>query len=249
MSEFIKAQTQVLLELKKIEEKIGRLQLEMDRFPAEANRLTQSVNKKKEEVDGNRAFVESAEKTLRKSEIDLKEMEDKLRKAEDKMREVKTNEEFQAALKENETQKRDKSTLEDLVLKLMNELESKRKSLRELDKSFQAFSATVKTDLDKIEQERQTIARELEQFLAKRNEKSSALSGEIASLFKRVTVRTRGAAVVSAENGLCLGCNMRIRPQIYNEVLGFKAIHPCPNCGRIILIAAGDEDRPEAAAT
>lgn len=248
MSEFIRAQTQVLFELKKIEEKVGRLQLELDRFPAESNRLTSSLNGKKEELDNNKNFVESAEKTLRKSEIDLKEMEDKLRKAEDKMREVKTNEEFQAAIKENDTQKREKATLEELVLKLMNELDGKRKSLRELDKTYQAFADTVKKELEKIESERQGVAQQLEQFLAVRQEKSSSLSGEVAALFKRVTIRTRGAAVVTAENGLCHGCNMKIRPQIYNEVLGFKAIHPCPNCGRIILIGGGEEPSSEAAA-
>ena len=247
MSEFIKAQTQVLFELKKIEEKVGRLQLELDRFPAESNRLTSSLNGKKEELDSNRSYVENAEKTLRKSEQDLRELEDKLRKAEDKMREVKTNEEFQAAIKENDTQKREKATLEELVLKLMNELESKRKTLREQDKTYQAFAETVKIELEKIETERQGVARQLEEHLAVRHEKSSSLSGEVATLFKRVTTRTRGAAVVTAENGLCMGCNMKIRPQIYNEVLGYKAIHPCPNCGRIILIGGGEEPSPEAA--
>lgn len=247
MSEFIKAQTQVLFELKKIEEKVGRLQLELDRFPAESNRLTQTLNGKKEELDNNKSFVENAEKTLRKSELDLKELDDKLKKAEDKMREVKTNEEFQAALKENETQKRDKSTLEELVLKLMSELDAKRKTLKEQDKTYQAFADTVKKELEKIESERQVVARQLEEHLTNRHQKAASLSGEVAALFKRVTIRTRGAAVVAAENGLCLGCNMKIRPQIYNEVLGFKAIHPCPNCGRIILIGGGEEPSPEAA--
>lgn len=247
MSEFIKAQTQVLFELKKIEEKVGRLQLEMDRFPAETQRLNQALNRKQEEVDGHKTFVETAEKTLRKSEQDLREIEDKMRKAEDKMRDVKTNEEFQAAIKETDSQKRDKATLEELVLKMMGELDNKRKELKEMEKGFKTFSEAMDRDLKKIDEERAAVGRQLEEHLATRNEKSAALSGDIAGLFKRVTGRTRGAAVVTAENGLCHGCNMRIRPQIYNEVLGYKAIHPCPNCGRIIVITGMDRDRPEAA--
>ena len=42
--------------------------------------------------------------------------------------------------------------------------------------------------------------------------------------------------IVAAENGLCMGCSMRIRPQLYNEVLGQKVIHPCPTCGRILVV-------------
>lgn len=240
LSEFMKAQYQVLGELRKIDEKIARLDLDIEKIPEEQNKLNESLGSRKTAYDTAKRLFDEIEKKLRRAESDLKEKEDKLAKAEDKMREVKTNEEFQAATKENEGQKKEKSTLESLVITLLSEVEAQKTKLKDVEKEFKTYQEAIGKDIVKLEEERTRLAHTLEEAVSKRTSAAGQLSPDVAGLYKRVTSRMKGVAVVAAENGMCQGCNMKIRPQVYNEILGFKAVHSCPSCGRIVIIPSAD---------
>jgi len=237
----MKAQYQVLSALKKVDEKVVRLQAEIDRIPEEINKLQAALKERTEEYEKLKQSFETREKDLRKSELELKEKEDNLRKAESKMMEVKTNEEYQAALKENQVQKDEKSQLEDKVLGTILDLEEQRKKLKEVEKDFQAYSNAVKSDTKQLEEENKKLFELLQEQLQKRALTTSELNAEIAGLYNRVIERVKGIAVVRVENGMCLGCYMKVRPQLYNEILGYKAIHRCPSCGRILISEPTDE--------
>lgn len=251
MSEGIKAQYQILADIKRVDEKIARLHAEAEHIPAELTKLEGALKSRLEEFERAKTTFDALEKTLRKCEADLREKEDFLRKAEGKMMEVKTNEEYQAAMKENDTHKQSKVGLEEQVLKLLAEVEEKRKQLKEVEKNFKAYEGTVGGEKKKLEEERDRVGRLIEEQATKRTQVTAQLSSEIAALYQRIASRTKGA-VVSVENGMCLGCNMKIRPQLYNEVIGFKMIHRCPSCGRILILApkeatAGETDDELAA--
>jgi len=55
--------------------------------------------------------------------------------------------------------------------------------------------------------------------------------------------------------GSCTGCNVRLRPQVYNEVRTNQAVMTCESCGRILFYiepppgdAAGPGNPSDAAA-
>lgn len=236
MSDAMKAQYQVLSELKRIDEKAARIQRDIDLIPVEIGKLEASAQARRAEYASAKAQFDATEKKMRTSESDLREREDRLKKAEGKMMEVKTNEEYQAAMKENEAQKKEKGGLEDQVLNLFNEVEAQRNKLQEVEKVVKAYEATLEEDKNKLKAE---LAK-LESMKKEQTDKRDAILGQLrpdtASLYNRLASQFNGSAVASAENGTCLNCNVKIRPQLYNEVLGFKAIHRCPNCGKILVI-------------
>lgn len=235
MSEGIKVQYQILNQLRRIDEKIIRLQAESARVPDELAILDKALNEKKAELQKSKDSFDSHEKSVRKTEQDLREKEDFLRKAESKMMEVKTNEEYQAAMKENESHKLDKQNLEEKLLALMNQSEPVRKTLEEAEKKFKEFEAVVNQDKAKLEAEQAKSTRALEEHLSQRTQAASGLEPSVLVLYQRTIERFKGAPIVVADNGMCLGCNMKVRPQLYNEVLGRKAIHRCPTCNHIII--------------
>ncbi len=245
----MKAQYQILADLRRIDEKISRLQDQIESLPNETDKLTQSLQTKRDEYDKAKLLFDTCEKKLRKSEQDLKEREDKLHKAEGKMMEVKTNEEYQAAVKENNAQKQEKSGFEEQALQLMNEVEAQRQILKEVEKNFKSYEESIKKDLAKIEADRSSIVKVLEEQLGQRHSAASQLTHDINAIYLRVATRTKGVGIVYAENGMCLGCHMKVRPQLYNEILGFKAVHRCPSCGRILIIPSKEADVADAEAS
>lgn len=248
MKELMKAQYQILSELRRVDEKVTRLQTDIERIPEEVGKLQGALAGRKAEYDKMKSLFDACEKKLRKSEQDLRDREDKLNKAEGKMMEVKTNEEYQAAIKENSAQKTEKSGAEDEVLKLINEVEEQRRQLKDVEKNFLAYESVVKEDVKKLDDERARISKLLDEQLEKRGSMSANLDPEVGLMYSRIASRIKGVAVVQVENGMCLGCHMKMRPQLYNEILGFKAIHRCPSCGRILIIVPKEEQAQDSEA-
>ena len=245
MSDTIKAQYQTLSELRRVDERVSRLRIDIEQLPKEIAKLDEALGQRTQQLQAHRDQFGEAEKALRRLEQELKEKEDHLHKAESKMMEVKTNEEYQAALKENEGQKLDKSKLEDRALTLMNQVEEHRKKLREIDGEFKTYEKGTLADKTRLAEERTKLVNLLEERLQERAVFAKNLSGEVLELYERATSRIKNIGIAKAINGLCDGCNMRLRPQLFNEVIGFQVIHRCPSCGRLLIPTDfGDTQEP-----
>ncbi len=229
-------QYQSLIELKSLEETIQRVQRDVQKMPAEIALQDDAILLKRKDLDQAKAQFATAEKTLRATERELKDKEDSLFKAEGKLMEVKTNDAYQAALKENQNQKVAKGSLEDKVLQLISGLEEQKKSLATIEAAFKIEEAALLVEKKKLTDEHAKLVSELEVLLGARKEKSAKLDPAVAVLYHR-SVATGKVPVAIADKGRCLGCNVQVRAQVYNEVLGRTAMHRCTNCGRMLIVA------------
>ena len=246
MSEANKAQYQILCQLKRIEEKIARLKFQVAKIPEELDVLENVLKQRRTEFDHAKTTFDGHQVALRKSESDLKEREASLHKAESKMMEVKTNQEYQAAIKENQGQKSEQVALEDKTLTFMTLLDEQRKALKDVESKYKEFETSQNTDKKKLEADRVALLRGIEEQTQLRDQAAAHLSPENKELYRIVTIKTKGVPVSKADNCMCLSCNMRMRPQLYNEILGFKAIHRCPACGRILVHVEEDSQTSNA---
>ena len=230
-----KSQYQILFHIKQLDEEIAKLEAEAERIPEQIIRAEGSLNKAKEVYSLFKTTFEAEEKGLRKAEIDLKEKEDFIRKAESKMMEVKTNEEYRAALKELENHKKEKSTIEDKALVVLNDIEKHRAELKEKETEYKGIEKEVTSETHLLKENQKKVLTVLEEAKTKRSGIAKGLSPDALEIYEKVTTRVRGITIVAVENGMCLGCNMHIPPQRFNEILGYKSIHRCPSCGRILV--------------
>lgn len=240
MSEGIKAQYAVLVELRRVEVKVAHLQAEAERIPQELATIDSAIGTRRETYLKQKEETDAAEKNLRKVEQDLRAKEDQLNKAESKMMEVKTNEEYQAAGKENQTQKDEKSKLEDQTLVLITQLEERRSKLKAAETEFKTYETTLSQDKDRLESERQKVLKLIEEQTIIRSAVVAKLDRHIADIYQRALKRIKGVPIVFAENCTCTACNMRLRPQLFNEILGQKVLHTCPSCGKILITPSQD---------
>ncbi|MBY0370419.1 hypothetical protein K2X33_07015, partial [bacterium] len=231
MAESLDAQYQFLLQLKEIDERAFLVERDVGLIPGELAKHDAALATRRSAFDSAKAQVADCEKRLRAAERELKEKEDALFKAEGKMMEVKTNEEYQAAMRENAVQKAAKATLEDNVLKLITDLEGEKGKLGDIEKVFKTEEGKILAEKTKLQQENAELQKLLETLTEKRKNVSGQMEPSAASLYQKILALRRGTAVATTDNGRCLSCNLQVRPQIYNEILGHKAIHRCGNCG------------------
>ena len=132
----MKVQYRILGQLKKLDEKLYRLNFELEKIPVEIAKIEAALAKNKAAFTVHKNNFETHEKTMRKAEMDLREKEDFIKKAEGKMMECKTNEEYKAAQKEIDGFKEQKGKLEETVLLSMNGLEVHRTQLKTAETNF-----------------------------------------------------------------------------------------------------------------
>ncbi len=238
----MKAVYLTLNDLKRTDEKIFRLRNELDQIPLELSELDGQIAKSLDTYHQVKTQFETLEKSVRKAESDLKEKEDFLRKAESKMMEVKTNEEYQAAQKENETHLQAKVQLEESVLSLMTQLDEFKIALKDSESQYKKKAEELNQAKTKLQEEGKSIQKSYEDLLQKRISFVSKLEPEIQGLYERSRAAVKGVPIALVESGLCSGCHVKVRPQLFNEVLGFKAVHRCPNCSRILLVPVDEAE-------
>ena len=57
---------------------------------------------------------------------------------------------------------------------------------------------------------------------------------EVLDRYQRIKEKRPELTVVAVEHSCCLGCNMNIPPQLFNEVKKCQKIIVCPHCSRIL---------------
>lgn len=232
----MQAQYKILLDLKSIEEKIYRLQREAEDLPIEIQKIDTALTSCRQKMSEAKSAQDHTEKKLRVAESDLKDREEALRKSLEKMMEVKSNDAYKAAMRETTNQKSEKGVYEECVIQLMTEADENKKATTLAETSFSAQEAVLSADKVRVEQERARVLQLMETQISARVTTMGQLSPEVADIYNRTLRKLRSVPIVVADSGRCSGCHILIRPQLFNEILGFKAIHKCQSCGRILVL-------------
>lgn len=237
MSEATRTQYETLAELRRTDEKILRLKRGLEDIPKELAKLDAALALRRAGFDTAKTALDACEKKLRSLEQDLKERDTQIEKAASKMMEVKTNQEYQAALKENEGRKEEKTKVEEEVAKVSGEADASRKTMKEQEADYKAYENSLKADRVRLQEEAAKLQGLLDEQIQKRQVSAAKLDANIANVYSRVA-SSGTVAVAFVDNYVCQGCRTKVRPQLYNEILGFKAVHRCPSCGRLLISAS-----------
>ncbi len=63
----------------------------------------------------------------------------------------------------------------------------------------------------------------------------SCVEAELLSRYRRIAEARKGVALAEAKDELCTACHVRIRPQVYADLLRTESIHSCDSCSRILF--------------
>ena len=233
----LKSQYEILAGLKATDDQLVRVLSDLSKLPQEKAAADGLLVTAKSAYESAKVQFETTEKSARQEELSVKEKEDFLKKAEAKLMEVKNNDEYRAALREMENHKKEKGNLEEKALELMSALESHKQRFQTDEAKFQEakqmHDATAKKyagDLHSLETMRNDL-------LKQREQSASQLDTGTAALFRKLSNRLKGAIVTAIDgSGRCASCHIQIRPQALNEIVGYKAVHTCGSCGKILVL-------------
>ena len=196
------------------------------------------------------ARAQQALEDLRKERLDLEKqlaaVQARLERFRDQLMQVKTNKEYQAMQHEIAAAEDEHRRLEDDILERMIEGDDLAGEVERAESRLKAEQGEVDAERAALARERDTLEAGLERLVADRARHAGALAPRLLSLFETVAERRNGVAVAPARDGRCSACQVRLRPQLFNDVLSNSRLIQCESCQRVLYFdqdaaAAGGE--------
>lgn len=230
----LKTQLALLVRLQSCDSAILNAQRIQENHPREIKHLEEALERERKAVhDQKNRFEEVKRKRIAK-EQDLALEEEKVNKAKQRLTAVKTNKEYQAALKEIETIERQNSKIEEEILTIMEESDTLTIEHEKTEEHFKLVEKKAEEEKRKLEKQIIECTQEIEEQQRMAEAFIAQIQPEVLDRYQRIKQKRPELTVVAVENSCCLGCNMNVPPQLFNEVKTCQKIIVCPHCSRIL---------------
>ena len=231
---------ETLFEAQKIETLIMEGEQKLLQAPKRLKQMEEELLALRQKIDREKEIIDELEKERRKKEKELEGEKEKIKKLEVRLYDVKTNKEYQALLKEIEAAKEANDRTEEDVLVLMDKVEDLRKDYESSNVQLKEIEKDSETERSTIEKEIKSMDEIIAKLTQERDNLLSVVSENLRNIYGILRERRGGIAVTNVKNGVCLGCNMNIPPQLFIEVTKNKTLIQCPSCNRILFFREHD---------
>src|SRR5580700_4985 len=229
-----------LLKLQDTDKEIRRLQDEVAEFPKRVAVIEHKLADTKAQLEKAQAAVKADETSRRKYDTAISDLRGKISKYRDQSLDVKTNDQYKALLHEIQFAEKEIAATEDKILELMLNADAR-------DKEVKAAQAELKAEAAEIEKEKEDARRrtaedekQLAEWRAKRDQMRAGVNEDLLRHYERVS-KFRGTGIAEVLDHKCMGCQVMLRPQTYNDVRPGQQTVVCDSCQRVLYFNPAHE--------
>src|SRR5271170_4357456 len=233
-----------LLELQTADKEIRRLQEEVAALPKRVAVIEQKLAGTKAQLEKARAAAKGDEANRKKFEANIKDLQGKISKYRDQSLDVKTNEQYKALQHEIQFAEQEVRLNEDRILEVMVNVDARDKEVKAAEAELKAETAEIdkeKEDARKVTAEDQ---KKLAEWNAKRDSLRQGVSEDVLRQYERVA-KFRGTGLTEVRDQKCMGCQVKLRPQTYNEVRNGEKVMVCESCSRVYYFNPANQVKSE----
>jgi predicted nucleic acid-binding Zn-ribbon protein len=234
-SEGMNPNLQRLIELQKLDDEIRELEGEITALPRRIAQIEGQLAGSIRQVEADKSALAENQKSRRRKEGEVIAVRERISHYKDQSLAVKTNEQYRALLHEIEFQESQIRQLEDQILAEMIESENLEQRLREAEQKLAVERQAAQAEMAAAEQRKREDEQKLGQVRAQRAETKSRISLDTYEAYERIAKGRKGMAVVPVlADGNCGACHVRLRPQIFSELMANEQVLTCESCYRIL---------------
>jgi len=231
--------------LQQADREIGRLRAEIAELPKRVAKIEEKLAGTRANLERAKAAIKADEAARRKHETAIQDVQGKISKYRDQSLAVKTNEQYKALLHEIQFAEQDIRASEDKILELMEDAEARERDVKAAEVELKAESAEIEVEKNAARERTAADEKQLTEWNAKREAARAGVDSDLLRQYERVA-RHRGSGLAEVVDHKCMGCQMMLRPQTFNDVRGGQ-IMSCDSCQRILYFDPSHE-KPAAAA-
>jgi len=185
-------------------------------------------------------------------DLDIKTRDARIERLRTQQQTAKNNKEYQAFLLEINTEKVDKTKVEDQLLVVMEQVEKQAAEVKELATNLEAEKTKLAELKSKIGDKLAALQAEIDALKPDRTAAASAVQPKALEAYTRLADRFDGEALSALskpdrrrEEYVCSACNLDLVTDVYNKLHSRDELVFCPSCHRMLYIP--DELPPEMA--
>ena len=235
-----------LIRLQQLDTASDEAQRTVDAMPARVEDLDTRLTARTTAVAAATHSLAAQKRERQAVEKSLAEVQGRLSRFKEQLMAVKTNREYTAMQHEIATAEAQIQQLEDTILEHMLEADDLGTGVEAAERILQTERTEVEGDRAALEAERAEMERRLRGTSGERAKLVGSIGAAARTLFETIARQRQGVAVVEARDGHCTVCNVRLRPQVFNQVRRNTELIQCDSCMRI-LYHAPDGGRTQSA--
>jgi uncharacterized protein len=236
MEKVSRDQIELLAELQEKELEASKIESVLKKVPGKIEEMTMSLRKFETAIEAQKEVLSNFKKSYRSLEMDVQSHQSRIKKREEQLRAVKTNKEYQAILMEMEEIKQVISKIEDETLACLDQMDVSENEVQAKLNDYKIEKESIDISRAELEQEAEAEKKKLDEIVSERDRISKLINPQLLSHYQFVKSIAGKLAIVEVRNAVCLGCNMNIPHQMYNELHRGNELRNCPHCQRLIYV-------------
>ena len=229
--------TQNLDALKKaqqLDSEIHRAHILLEDLPSQRAQLKSELELEKVRLHELEKSLKDIQLKQKEKEIELMQKEMQIKKLDGQLSQVKTNKEYAALQQEIASLKADNSLLEEGIIHIMDEVDAAKEETRKEKEKFASVTKSFQDRDNEMAGQEKTLQERLAVLKKQREESVAGLPPELGELYNRISLKKQGLALAVVNGEVCAACQMKLRPQLINEIRLGEQIIVCENCSRIL---------------
>ena len=229
-----------LLHLQEADKEIRRLQDEIAELPKRVAAIEQKLAGTKRQLEKAQEAVKADEASRRKYDTAISDLRGKISKYRDQSLDVKTNDQYKALMHEIQFAEKEIAANEDKILELMVNADARDKEVKAAQAELKAESAEIEKEKELARQRTAEDEKQLAEWRAKRDQKRAGVDEDLLRHYERVS-KFRGSGIAEVRDHKCMGCQVMLRPQTYNEIRSGEQTVICESCQRVLYFNPANE--------
>ena len=228
----------ILRELHRLHRHAEDLRTQINRGPQTIKAHQEKTAKLEELLHQAQDSIKKLKVSLHDKEVSLKSQQQVVAKHEKQLNEATSRKEYDALRAEIENDKKACSKIEDEMLVVMEELETRNLQIPEYEKGVKKGKEDTARVIDDIQTRRNEFTDRLNEALKSIHKVEVSLPDDVKALYDRLVAARGDSAMSSVQGRTCSSCYTEITAQNQNELMQEKLVL-CKNCGRILYLLEG----------
>jgi len=235
-----------LIRLQDVDSEINAVSSILEAIPGQVEAIDRNIKAADEILTQAKEKLGVNQKKRRDLEGDVKSFKEQIAKFKRQLNDVKTNKEYTALLKEIDEARHKADKIEEDILNEMIAADDIEKDIKAANSKKGEEESRLHKDKDAIFAGQKELEDKKNRLLKEREALLPQIPSDQLKLYLRISKKMNGIALSPVTDDFCSLCQMRVRPQILNELMEMEQIIACEACGRILYAQKPKkEDVPE----
>ncbi len=229
--------------LQKHDDQIADIEIAIQEIPVTIKNLEAERDSEKHIIEQVKVKREENVKKREQLEKNILLIKEKIKKYREQMNKSTTNKEYQGFITEIKYEEDRISAIEENIIQRMLEFDEIMDEIRKRESEFNDIAAEYNDKIKELNSHLDYNQSKVTQETENKAELRNKIPVNLLKIYDNLFHKKAGKAISVVETMFCGICNVKIRPQLLNEIISTDNLFICENCGRILFKQIEDQKK------